>query len=334
MSNFTLVLDTNKKPSEPIHPASARLLLKQGKAAVFRLYPFTIILKEEVKETTKTLTLKIDPGSKTTGIAILQGHKVIFGAELTHRGQTIKASLESRRSLRRGRRNRHTRYRQARFLNRTRPEGWLAPSLQHRVSTTLTWLKKLIRFAPVSAISQELVRFDLPQIENPEISGVEYQQGELFGYEVREYLLNKWERKCAYCGVENVSLQVEHIHPKAKGGTNRISNLCLACEKCNQQKGTQLIEQFLAKKPDVLNRILTQAKKPLKDAAAVNSTRWELFKQLKALGLPVNTGSGGLTKFNRTRLNLPKTHWLDAACVGKIDGLKLKTNKPLLIKAT
>jgi 5-methylcytosine-specific restriction endonuclease McrA len=334
MSNFTLVLDTNKKPLEPIHPASARLLLKQGKAAVFRLYPFTIILKEEVKETPETLTLKIDPGSKTTGIALLKDNKVIFGAELTHRGQAIKASLESRRSLRRGRRNRHTRYRQARFLNRTRTKGWLAPSLQHRVETTLTWVKKLIRFAPVSAISQELVKFDLQQIENPEISGVEYQQGELLGYEVREYLLNKWDRKCAYCGVENVPLQVEHIHPKAKGGTNRISNLCLACEKCNQKKGTQLIEQFLAKKPDALKRILTQAKKPLKDAAAVNSTRWELFKQLKALGLPVNTGSGGLTKFNRTRLNLPKTHWLDAACVGKIDGLKLKTNKPLLIKAT
>jgi 5-methylcytosine-specific restriction endonuclease McrA len=333
MSNFIFVLDTNKKQSEPIHPAWARLLLKQGKAAVFRLYPFTIILKEAVTEIPEPLELKIDPGSKTTGLAILQGDKVIFGAELTHRGQAIKASLESRRSLRRGRRSRHTRYRQPRFLNRTRPKGWLAPSLQHRVETTLSWVRKLIRFAPIGSISQELVRFDLQQIENPEISGVEYQQGELFGYEVREYLLNKWDRKCSYCGVENTPLQVEHIRPKSKGGSNRISNLCLACEKCNQSKGTQLIEQFLAKKPEVLKRILAQTKKPLKDAAAVNSTRWELFKQLKALGLPVNTGSGGLTKFNRTRLNLPKTHWLDAACVGKTDKLKLKTNKPLLIKA-
>ena len=218
MSNFTFVLDTTKKPLEPIHPAKARLLLRQGKAAVFRLYPFTIILKEEITETPKPLELKIDPGSKTTGIALLQGNKVIFGAELSHRGQNIKASLESRRSLRRGRRNRHTRYRQARFLNRTRPEGWLAPSLQHRVATTLTWVRKLIRFAPVGSISQELIRFDLQQMENPEISGIEYQQGELQGYEVREYLLNKWERKCAYCGVENIPLQVEHIHPKSKGG--------------------------------------------------------------------------------------------------------------------
>lgn len=334
MSNFTFVLDTNKKPLEPIHPGKARLLLKQGKAAVFRLYPFTIILKEATEENPEPLELKIDPGSKTTGLAILQGDKVIFGAELTHRGPAIKASLESRRALRRGRRNRHTRYRQPRFLNRTRPNGWLAPSLMHRVETILTWVRKLIRFAPIGSISQELVRFDFQQIENPEISGVEYQQGELQGYEVREYLLNKWDRKCSYCGVENTPLQVEHIHPKSKGGTNRISNLCLACEKCNQAKGTQPIEQFLAKKPEVLKRILAQAKRPLKDAAAVNSTRWALFNQLKAMGLPVNTGSGGLTKFNRTRLSFPKSHWLDAACVGQINTLEIVTNKPLLIKAT
>jgi 5-methylcytosine-specific restriction endonuclease McrA len=210
----------------------------------------------------------------------------------------------------------------------------LAPSLQHQVETTLTWVNKFIRLAPIGSIVQELVRFDLQQLENPEISGIEYQQGELHGYEVREYLLNRWERKCAYCDVENVPLQVEHIHPKAKGGSNRISNLCLACEKCNLKKGTQDVKQFLAKKPDLLKQILSQAKRPLKDAAAVNSTRWALFNRLKETGLPVSTGSGGRTKFNRTRLNLPKTHWLDAACVGKVDELEVLTDKPLLIKAT
>jgi 5-methylcytosine-specific restriction endonuclease McrA len=334
MSNFVFVLDTHKRPLDPINPGEARLLLNQGKASVFRSFPFCIILKESYDVPTQNLELKIDPGSKVTGIAIKQGKKVIFGAELTHRGQAIKASLESRRSIRRSRRNRHTRYRQARFFNRTRPKGWLAPSLQHRVETTLTWINKLIRLAPISSITQELVRFDLQKLENPEISGVEYQQGELQGYEVREYLLNKWERKCTYCGIENVPLQVEHIHPKAKGGSNRISNLCLACEKCNIKKETQSIEQFLAKKLDVLKRVLSQAKRPLKDATAVNSTRLALFNRLKETGLPVLNGSGGLTKFNRTRLKLPKTHWLDAACVGQVESLELLTNKPLLIKAT
>jgi 5-methylcytosine-specific restriction endonuclease McrA len=334
MSNFVLVLDTNKRPLDPVHPSVARHFLKNEEAAVFRQYPFTIILKKAVETPVKPCTLKIDPGSKTTGLAILQGSKVIFAAELTHRGRAISASLESRRALRRNRRSRHTRYRPARFLNRTRPKGWLAPSLQHRVETTLTWVNKFIRLAPIGSIVQELVRFDLQQLENPEISGIEYQQGDLAGYEVREYLLNKWDRKCAYCKAENAPLQIEHIHPKAKGGSNRISNLCLACEPCNIKKGTQDIAQFLGKKPELLKQIQAQAERPLKDAAAVNSTRWALFNRLKKTGLPVSTGSGGLTKFNRTRLGLPKTHWLDAACVGEVESLEVLTTQPLRIKAT
>jgi len=334
MSNHIFVIDSNKQPLSPCHPSVARKLLTTGKAAVFRMYPFTIILKREAIATPQPIELKIDPGSKTTGIALLQGNKVIFGAELTHRGQVIKNSLESRRALRRSRRNRHTRYRPARFLNRTKPKGWLAPSLQHRVATTLTWVKRFIGFVPVTSIAQELVRFDLQQVQNPEISGAEYQQGELQGYEVREYLLEKWDRKCSYCGVENVPLQIEHIHPKSKGGSNRISNLCLACEPCNTKKGTQDIKVFLAKKPDVLKKVLAQAKRPLKDATAVNSTRWALLNALKTTGLLVTTGSGGKTKFNRTKLGLPKSHWIDAACIGEVDSLKVLTSKPLLIKAT
>jgi 5-methylcytosine-specific restriction endonuclease McrA len=332
--NYVFVLDTNRKPLTPCKPSIARKLLNAGKAKVFRLYPFIIILNKEVAGNPQPLTLKIDPGSKVTGLAILADLSLIWVAQLTHRGQSIKASLESRRFLRRSRRNRHTRYRQARFLNRTRPQGWLAPSLQHRVETTLTLVNKLSRFAPIKVVVQELVRFDLQKMENPEISGVEYQQGTLFGYEAREYLLNKWERKCAYCGIENVPLQVEHIQPRSQGGSNRISNLCLACESCNIKKGTKEIQVFLAQKPDVLKRIIAQAKRPLKDAAAVNSIRWALFNRLKETEREINTGSGGLTKFNRTRLGLPKTHYFDAACVGDTPELSVLASQPLLIKAT
>ena len=150
--NYVFVLDTNRKPLTPCKASLARKLLKVGKAKVFRLYPFTIILKKEVTEDPRPVTLKIDPGSKVSGLAILSGSHLIWVAELTHRGQAIKASLDSRCSLRRGRRSRHTRYRQARFLNRTRPKGWLAPSLRHRVETTLTWVNKLSRLAPVRTI--------------------------------------------------------------------------------------------------------------------------------------------------------------------------------------
>lgn len=121
--NYVFVLDTNRKPLTPCKPSVARKLLNVGKAKVFRLYPFTIVLNKEVTDIPQPLTLKIDPGSKTTGLAILSGCNLVWVAELTHRGQTIKSSLESRRSLRRGRRNRHTRYRLARFLNRTRHKG-------------------------------------------------------------------------------------------------------------------------------------------------------------------------------------------------------------------
>src|SRR5712692_4349369 len=100
-------------------------------------------------------------------------------------------------------------------------------------------------------------------------------------------LLAKWARTCAYCGKQNIPLQIEHIIPRAKGGTDRVSNLTLACEQCNRAKGTQEIAVFLKKQPAVLKRILAQAKAPLKDAAAVNSTRWVLYERLKDFGLPV-----------------------------------------------
>jgi 5-methylcytosine-specific restriction endonuclease McrA len=193
----------------------------------------------------------------------------------------------------------------------------------------------LRKFAPITAISQELVRLDMQLMRNPDIQGKEYQQGTLSGYETREYLLEKWNRQCAYCGIKNVPLQIEHIHPRAKGGTNSISNLTLSCEKCNIKKGTKDVKYFLKKDPSRLEKILKQAKQPLTDAAAVNTTRWALLEVLKTTGLPVETGAGGLTKFNRQQQGLEKTHWLDAACVGiSTPKLIIKGIKPLLIVAS
>jgi hypothetical protein len=148
-------------------------------------------------------------------------------------------------------------------------------------------------------------------MQNAEIRGVEYQQGELAGYEIREYLLEKWKRRCAYCQRTGISLQVEHIVPRARGGTNRVANLTLSCEPCNKQKGTQTAVEF--GHPE----IQVQAQQPLRDAAAVNSTRWELYRRLPGITeLPIEIGTGGRTKWNRTSRGLPKTHWLDAVCVG------------------
>jgi 5-methylcytosine-specific restriction endonuclease McrA len=312
--SFVFVVDTEQHPLAPCHSARARQLLTSGKAAVWRRYPFTIILKRVVPDNAQPAPLraKIDPGGKITGLALVNDAigQVMWAGELTHRGQHIHAALLARRALRRGRRQRHTRYRPARFANRRRPEGWLPPSLESRLSNVLTWVARLRQCAPITAISQELVRFDTQLLEQPGISGIEYQQGELAGYEVREYLLEKWRHRCAYCGARQVPLQVEHRVPWARGGTNRVNNLPIACEPCNTAKGTQTAAEF--GHPEVQ----AQARRPLKDAAAVNASRWALYRRLQATGLPVEVGTGGRTKWNRTQRGLPKLHWLDAACVG------------------
>jgi 5-methylcytosine-specific restriction endonuclease McrA len=332
------VLDSNRKPLTPCHAATARRLLRDGKAAILRFKPFTIILKREVENEPRPLRLKIDPGSKVTGFAIVddQAKRIIYAAELEHRGQKIKRDLDARKIQRRNRRRRKTRYRKQRYLNRYSAirKGLKSPSLLHRVYTVETWVNRFRKYAPVGAISIELVRFDTQKMQNPEISGVEYQQGELAGYELREYLLEKWKRRCAYCSAENMPLQIEHIKAKANGGTNRVSNLTLACERCNTRKGKQLIEKFLTKKPEILKKILAQAKAPLKDAAVVNSTRWAIFEMIKKLDLPIECGTGGLTKFNRIRNGHKKTHFLDAANVGASTPQGLIVNvHPLIIKA-
>ncbi len=311
------VLDSKKKPLMPCHPARARELLTKGRAAVYKRYPFTIILTDRVGGDVQPVELKFDPGSKTTGIALVghfeRGLEIVFGANLEHRGQKIKKDLESRRANRRARRNRKTRYRPARFNNRRRPIGWLPPSLKCRVFNVETWAKRLQRLIPITSIVVETVRFDTQKMQNPEVSGVEYQQGELAGYEVREYLLEKWGRQCAYCGAINVPLEIEHIQPKSKGGSNRVSNLAVACRKCNEKKGNKLIENFLKRKPNILKKIKAQTKKSLKDTAAVNATRYAIGNALKQFGLPVSFWSSGRTKFNRTQQKYPKDHWIDAA---------------------
>lgn len=359
------VIDTAKSPQSPVHPAVARRLLRDGQAAVYRKHPFTIIrqapaLPPETQlalfapapaptvQEPESLRLKIDPGSRTTGLAIVNDgrREILWAGELKHRGPEIKKALDKRRTLRRGRRNRHTRYRPARFASRTRSgergchscggnaakgkslcrpcaalpvagrgrqyeSKWLPPSVKCRVYNTQTWVRRLTSVFPISAISLETAKFDTQLMENPDIGGVEYQQGELAGYEVREYLLEKFGRRCAYCRKTGVPLQVEHINPRSRGGSNRISNLTIACQPCNQTKGNQTAAEF--GHPEVQ----AQARRPLADAAMMNAARYATRDMLAGFGLPVETGTGGRTKFNRTRAELDKSHWADAACVGE-----------------
>lgn len=333
------VLYNTKQPTMPCHPARARQLLRKGRAAVYRRYPFTIILKERGDGDAQPLEAKFDPGSKTTGMALVArfepGREVVWAGNLRHRGRTIKRALDSRRACRRSRRSRKTRYRAPRFDNRRRAEGTLPPSLRSRVDNVAVWFRKLARFSPISSIAVETVRFDTQRIQNPEISGIEYQQGELAGYELREYLLEKWNRRCAYCGKKDVPLQIDHIVPRSRGGSSRVSNLTIACQECNQGKGNRDVREFVRSR-ERLERIVAQAKVSLKDAAAVNATRYAIGSALKEAGLPVSFWSGGRTKYNRVSQGYPKDDWIDAACVGK-SGAAVRipcSLNPLAITAT
>ena len=321
------VLGKGKLPLMPCSEKRARKLLEADRAVVVRLYPFTIRLKDRTTGDTQPLNIKLDPGSKVTGIAltrdietvtsegeILKTVNVLNLFELTHRGSQIKEALVFRKSMRKNRRNRNLRYREERYSNRCKATGWLAPSLKHRANSVVNWVGRFKGLAPITHVTQELVKFDTQKMVNPEISGIEYQQGTLQGYEVREYLLEKFNRTCVYCDKKDVPLQIEHIHPKSKGGSSRISNLVLACSCCNIKKGTQDIKDFLAKDPARLSKVIKQTLSSLKDAAAVTTTRWALFKSLKELKVIVSVGRGSLTKFNRQLLGIPKTNALDATC--------------------
>lgn len=331
------VLSKRKKPLMPCSEKRARQLLERGRAVVHKLHPFTIRLRDRVEGEVQPVEVRLDPGSKSTGVAVVrrgaEGDHVLHLAQIDHRGAKIGESLAQRASFRRRRRGANLRYRAPRFDNRRKPEGRLAPSLRHRVEADTAYVGKLGRLLPAFTLAQELVRFDMQALENPEITGIEYQQGTLAGYEIREYVLERDGRCCSYCGAKDLPLQIDHVRPRARGGSNRPSNLTLACGSCNQAKGAQPVEVFLAGKPERLQRILAQLTRPLRDAAAVNSTRWALKAALEARFGPVSVFTGGRTKWNRSRLGLPKTHALDAACVGLVETLSGWTVPVLQVRA-
>lgn len=348
------VLDKHHQPLDPCHPARARKLLRSGRAVVHRASPLVIRLKDRTasESVTHPHVVKVDPGSRTTGLTVAREtetvdtatgevstvHEGVWLGELVHRGLAIKNKLHARAQLRRGRRSRNLRYRAPRFNNRTRKAipgmgVWLAPSIAHRVVTTGNWVDRLARWYPITGVWVEDVRFDTHLMVNPEVSGVTYQQGTLAGFEVREYLLEKFGRACVYCDATNTPLNIDHVHPKSRGGSDRVSNLTLACIDCNQTKGNRPVEEFVTD-PARLARIKARLQAPLRDAAAVNTTRRALTHLLAHRGHPVITGTGGRTKYNRTRLGIPKTHCLDALAVGPVDTITTWPDRVTTITCT
>jgi 5-methylcytosine-specific restriction endonuclease McrA len=331
------VLDRRKKPLMPCSEKRARLLLRCKRAVVHRLWPFTIRLKDRTHTTSQMqpVALKLDPGSKTTGVALVrvedtsQGevHHALHLAEQSHRGQQVHQALRQRAGYRRRRRSANLRHRQPRFVHRRRPAGWLPPSLRSRIGNVVNWAIRYQRWAPVTRIEVERVKFDLALMQNPELSGVAYQRGELFGWELRSYLLEKFERQCSYCGGRETAFELDHVVPKSRGGSDRASNLVLSCHECNAAKGDKTAAEWGY--PEVEAR----AKTPLCDAAAVNAARYALVEALGVQGLPIGTWSGGRTRWNRDRFGIDKAHCHDALCVGDLAGVHLPAMRILLITA-
>jgi 5-methylcytosine-specific restriction endonuclease McrA len=335
---MVFVLDRRKKPLMPCSPKRARLLLKRGRAVVHRVSPFVIRLKDRRMEesTLQLVVLKIDPGSGTSGMAVAreeatqQGpiHHALHLAEVRHRGTAVHEAMRGRASHRRRRRSANLRYRPPRFDNRRRQQGWLPPSLVSRIGNVLAWARRYRQWTPITRVEVERVKFDMQLLQNPEVGGVEYQRGELAGWETRAYLLEKFRHRCVYCGKGDLPFEVDHMLPRSRGGSDRVSNLVLACHDCNSAKGNRTASEF------GYPQVEAQAKVPLKDAAAVNATRLALVRELRELGVPISTWSGGRTRWNRARFDISKTHALDALCVGDLAGVDVGRLKTLVIAAT
>jgi len=298
------VLDKHKQPLMPCSPRRARLLLRSGRARVHKRAPFTIRLVDRTlaESTVEGVQVKIDPGSRATGIAVARTDAAgamhgLVALEVQHRGAQIHRRMITRAGYRRARRTRNLRHRPARFENRCWPEGWLAPSLRHRVETTMSWVIRLRVLAPVTGLVVEAVRIGARWPVELEVVGS--------------------SRRCAYCDVAGVPLQRDHVHPRGRGGGDRAGNRVWACGKCNRAKGTRSVTDFVTD-PVRRERILAPATAPRHHATAATTTSAALLRELAATGLPLATAPGSQTRTNRVRLGVPKSHTLDALLAGDV----------------
>ena len=329
---MVFVLNKSKKPLDMISNAKARILLKNKLAVVAKIYPFTIRLRDNrCGSQNRAYTVKLDPGSKTTGIAIIDNKgSVVMLAELEHRGRIIKKNLDSRRAIRRSRRQRKTRYRETRFLNRTRPEGWLAPSVKSRADNVINFIKKYKKLLNIAQIEIEKVSFDTAQMSSEiELYGVDYQQGPLYQNKLRDFIFSRSNGKCSYCGKQ--AQEIDHIVPRSKGGTDSVNNLTATCRSCNEKKSNLTLKAF----GKLMNKDYShlEPKKLPKDAAIVQSARNYMVKEITKLVPDTTTHDAWLTKYNRDELGLPKEHYYDALSVGNVQDYKFLTDKVLTLSA-
>lgn len=298
------------KDGQPLMPtknhAKVRILLKNKKAKVVKYCPFTIQLLYSTTNYTQEITLGVDAGSKHIGLSATTEDKVLFESDVELRNDIVDL-ISTRRQNRRSRRSRKTRYRKARFNNRKRKEGWLAPSVQNKVDSHVTVIRKVYEILPITRIIVEVASFDIQKIKNPTISGVDYQRGEQLNfYNIREYVFFRDGHKCQCCKgkSKNKILNVHHIESRHTGG-NAPNNLITLCETChsNYHKG-------ILKLPKEIHRGMS-----FKDATFMGIMRWSLYNTVKKIYPRVRLTYGYLTKNTRIENGLHKDHYIDARCI-------------------
>lgn len=319
---FVYVINKNGQPLMPCKPQKARKLLKANKAEVVKYEPFTIKLKYGSSGYKQPVTLGIDTGSVHIGASASTEKQELYSSETVMRSGDGKASivrlLAKRLELRRSRRNRKTRYRKARFLNRVhrKHKGWLAPSVENKINVHLKLVADIHKILPITKIIAEVAQFDIQKIKNPNISGKEYQQGEQLGFSnVREYVLFRDGHKCQCCKGKSGDpiLNVHHIESRMVGG-NAPNNLITLCETCH--KG---YHQGKITLPKTMHRGMK-----FRDATFMGVMRWSFYNRLKALYSNVHLTYGYITKNTRIKNNIAKTHAADAYCIaGNIKAKRL-----------
>ncbi len=328
--NTVPVLDSDGIPLMPTRPSRARRLMRQGRAekrwvkGTFCIWMLDVDIEDENTEI-DGVELNIDPGAGATGLAVVsatpEGRRAHALIELRHRGVRIRNRMDRRRSLRRNRRGR-LRNRQTRFDNRTRPSGWLPPSMVTRLANTETWVRRLRALFPVNFVRVETVRFDTQIMQDAEISGRDYQKGELAGWQLRSYIFHRDGARCLYCGdAKSERYELDHIVPRSRGGTDRVSNLVVSCQDCNVSKSNLSVEEFLADRPARLAAVRRLQRAPLSGASQMNIIVPELLRRLEALGIPTAEYDAYTTSWTRKCLGVPKTHANDALCIGAPDSI-------------
>ncbi|MCL2313567.1 MAG: RNA-guided endonuclease IscB [Firmicutes bacterium] len=302
------VLSKDNKPLMPTNGVKAAMLLKKNIAKVVRKTPFTIKLLFEPKTNyVQPLTLGVDLGSKFIGSAVKNeiNDDVIYKSQVELR-DNIKDNMDRRRAYRRARRNRKTRYRKPRFLNRasSKRNDRLNPTLKSKLDNHLKEIKFVSKILPIKNIILETTKFDIHKLKNPNVKGILYQKGDLYGWEnARQYVLHRDEFKCQQCKGKSKQkkLDVYHIICKSEGGSDDVENLICVCLDCRYaiQNGEIKLKHQGKKKYSV-------------DATQANIISSQLQKKLELEGIKFETTSGHITKVNRSELKLEKSHVNDA----------------------